>query len=128
MSANIGTNQIIVIRGPSAAGKSTISKELLRIIRHTDQRRCAYLEKDYFRMTITGDVDQSENRALSIDLLTQSARVCMGHGYDVVIEGILNIKHYQAMFDSFRAEYGMEMNEFFSCILMCLLKKHVKDI
>ena len=80
--------RLIVLRGPSAAGKSTVARELAR----TCPDKVAILEEDYFRRVILQRKD--EDRVACGRMLRASALAALASGYHVVLEGILAAGHY----------------------------------
>lgn len=82
---------LVVIRGNSAAGKSTLALELQRAL----GPGTANLGQDHLRRVILRehDVPGGDN----IDFIAQNARYCLGIGYNVILEGILYSPHYGAM-------------------------------
>lgn len=83
--------RLIVLRGNSGAGKSSVAAEL--------RRRCgrglAVVAQDNVRRTILKEVDQPG--AVNIGLIEQVVRYSLDHGYHVVLEGILYADHYGDM-------------------------------
>lgn len=85
--------KLIIVRGPSASGKSTVA----RMLAQKSTRKIAVLEEDYFRRTILQSRD--ETRAACKQMLLSNSLAALAHGYDVILEGILNIKHYGPVLD-----------------------------
>jgi guanylate kinase len=78
--------KLIIIRGPSAAGKSTIAKELMS----RSDRPTMLVEQDQFRpnFNTASPADQ-----LPIwELIEANIMAGLEQGYDVIAEGILNIQ------------------------------------
>jgi adenylate kinase family enzyme len=102
---------VFILRGPAGAGKSTVSASLVSAIRSTG-RLCAHLEQDYFRMAIAGGAGAS--REYVARLLLESVRVSLDCGYDVVMEGILNIIHFkEPLFDKLLSDFGQKRVKFY---------------
>lgn len=78
---------VLILRGPAAAGKSTIATSVVETLRRAGRSVC-YLEQDYFRNTALGHGQDSA--ITSAKMLKSSADAALEHGYDVVLEGILN--------------------------------------
>jgi predicted kinase len=82
--------RLVVLRGPSAAGKSTVAAELARTI----SGKVAVLEEDYFRRVILQRKD--EDRVACKRMLHACALAALASGFHVVLEGILNSRYYGA--------------------------------
>jgi adenylate kinase family enzyme len=78
--------KLIIIRGPSGAGKSTVSKELFK----RSTRPTLLVSEDYVRKMF------SDHRKLghepSKKLAIEAVLLGLKTGYDVIYEGILNLK------------------------------------
>ncbi|MFG1820355.1 AAA family ATPase [Kribbella sp. NPDC049174] len=82
---------LVIIRGNSASGKTTLALGLQRAL----GRGTANLGQDHLRRVILRehDVPGGDN----IDFIAQNVRYCVGIGYNVILEGILYSPHYGAM-------------------------------
>ena len=78
---------VLILRGPAASGKSTIATSVVQTLRRAGRSVC-YLEQDYFRNTALGH--GRDSAIISAKMLKGSADAALEHGYDVVMEGILN--------------------------------------
>lgn len=104
------TRRLIIIRGPSGAGKSTVSNGVLKEIR--DQGRlCAILEQDHFLNVIPGN--QAHCRELCCEMMLSCALACKNKGYDVIMEGILNIVYCSEMIETLKSEFGCQNVTFY---------------
>ncbi|TFC54074.1 kinase [Cryobacterium sp. TMT2-15-1] len=83
---------LVVLRGNSGSGKSTVAKGVQERFAAGD---CALLEQDYFRRTVLREGDVAG--ALNINLMEQAATTCLKRGLVVIIEGILNATRYESM-------------------------------
>ena len=79
---------LVVIRGNSGSGKSSIAREL----RVRCGRGWALVEQDYLRRIVLRELEQPGGCAP--DLIAQTARFALDHGYSVVLEGILSTRYY----------------------------------
>jgi thymidylate kinase len=112
---------LIILRGPAAAGKSTIAHTVVDKLRGAGRSVCL-LEQDYFRNVALGH--GPESAAVSAKMLKGCADAALERGYDVVLEGILNSDsakggHYRPLLaglvaradeaaeSSFRADVGL---------------------
>jgi thymidylate kinase len=81
------TPLLLILRGPAAAGKSTIAQGVVDTLRRAGRSVCL-LEQDYMRNTALGS---GPNSAIaSAKMLKGCADAALECGYDVVLEGILN--------------------------------------
>lgn len=82
---------LILIRGNSASGKTTLARELQLAM----GRGTANIGQDHFRRVVLRehDVPGGDN----IELIAQAARHCLKIGYHVILEGILFSQHYGDM-------------------------------
>ncbi len=81
------TPLLLILRGPAAAGKSTIAQAVVDTLRRAGRSVCL-LEQDYMRNVTLG---HGSNSALaSARMLKGCADAALECGYDVVLEGILN--------------------------------------
>ena len=81
----------MILRGNSAAGKTTLAQALQRAL----GRGTANIGQDHFRRVVLRehDVPGGDN----IGLIATTAQYCLGIGYHVILEGILFSVHYGAM-------------------------------
>ncbi len=90
------STKLIVIRGNSGAGKSSIARQLQR--RHG--RGCALIEQDYLRRIVLRERDKPGGLAPA--LIEQTVRFALDHHYHVVLEGILASSEYGSMIAALR--------------------------
>ncbi|TCN52128.1 zeta toxin [Rhodococcus sp. SMB37] len=85
---------LVVIRGASGSGKSTVTKAL----RHRfGKAECAVVAQDNVRRTILRERD--EPGGFNIDLIEMIAMECMKRGRLTIIEGILDTDRYGEMLE-----------------------------
>lgn len=82
---------LIVLRGNSASGKTTVAAELQRAL----GPGTANIAQDHLRRVVLREHDVANGD--NIGLLDNTIRYCMGLGYDVIVEGILVTAHYREM-------------------------------
>ena len=94
-----GLPHLIVLRGNSASGKTTIAGALQREL----GRGTANIGQDHLRRVVLRehDVPGGDN----IGLIAQTVRYCTGKGYNVIVEGILVAEHYRDMLLEILAEH-----------------------
>jgi len=85
--------KLIVIRGNSASGKSSVAKKL----RAKLDDRTALVEQDYLRRVVLEA--KGESGPDNVELIFQTVRFALDRGYNVILEGILGSHHYRPMFE-----------------------------
>jgi len=111
--------RLIVLRGPSAAGKSTVAAELARAC----ASKVAILEEDYFRRVILQRKD--EDRTACTRMLHASALAALDSGFHVVLEGILNARYYRWVIGDLAARNpGRSFLYYFDITLEETLRRH----
>jgi adenylate kinase family enzyme len=81
---------LVVIRGNSGSGKTTIARE----VRRRYGRGCALIEQDYLRRIMLREHDTSRSNPVAPAFITATARNALDLGYHVVLEGILHTDRY----------------------------------
>jgi predicted kinase len=94
-----GSSKLIIVRGNSASGKSTIAAE----IRARYGRGLAIVGQDNLRRVILREHD--EPNAANIGLIDLTARYALDHGFHVIVEGILYPSHYGDMLTALGADH-----------------------
>ncbi|GAA1603543.1 hypothetical protein GCM10009789_66960 [Kribbella sancticallisti] len=93
------TTRLVVLRGNSGSGKSTTAQEVRRRV----GRGVAWVEQDYLRRILFREHDRPG--VPNIGLIDQTVRYALGHGYHVILEGILYSPHYGAMLRELIADH-----------------------
>ncbi len=83
--------RLVVLRGNSAAGKSTISG----LLRDALGPGLAIIEQDHVRRIVLSEDDRPDSA--NIGLISSMARFCLDVGFDVLAEGIMTSDRYGAM-------------------------------
>src|SRR5690606_19755625 len=83
---------LVVIRGNSASGKSTVAAGLQRRFEHG---HCAVIGQDVVRRQIVRERD--EPGGWNIELIEHIATLCLARGMVTIVEGILDADRYGAM-------------------------------
>jgi adenylate kinase family enzyme len=94
----IGTpsTTLIVIRGNSGSGKSSIARQLQRRY----GRGCALIEQDYLRRIVLRELDGPGGIAPA--LIEQTVRFALDNRYHAILEGILSSHKYGPMIAALR--------------------------
>lgn len=91
MSVGSDQTRLIVIRGNSGSGKSTVAKAL----RETYGRGVAWVSQDLIRRIILKEKDRPGG--VNIGLIDQVTRYSLESGYHVVLDGIFYADRYEPM-------------------------------
>ena len=81
---------LIVIRGNSGSGKSSVARE----VRRRYGRGCALIEQDYLRRIVLREHDSDGIGPVAPAFIAATARTALELGYHVVLEGILHTARY----------------------------------
>ncbi|WP_125609686.1 AAA family ATPase [Specibacter cremeus] len=85
---------LIVLRGNSGSGKSTVARALAR------ELGAVWVEQDYFRRVVLGET--GNYTPLSIELIEHTAALALAAGRTVVMDGIFNAGTYSETFRRLR--------------------------
>jgi predicted kinase len=91
---------LIVLRGNSAAGKTTVAKA----VRAAYGRGLAWVSQDILRRAVLRELDGPD--MLNVGLIDLVTRYCLGNGYHVVLDGILKSARYGSMLTGLHADFG----------------------
>jgi adenylylsulfate kinase-like enzyme len=114
---------LIVLRGNSGSGKSTVAK-LLRdtAIAQGSTSKIALIEQDYLRRIVLKEKETTGGD--NIDLIAQTVRFALSHNYHVILEGILNAAHYRTMLEQLQTESDEHFFYYFDVPFDETLKRH----
>ena len=103
----MGESKIIILRGNSGSGKTTVARQLQRQLGHGT----LLISQDVIRREMLYVRDEPENRAipLLINLIEYGRRNCKY----VILEGILYSDYYLALFDSILSEYKDNIHAYY---------------
>lgn len=87
------TNKLIILRGNSGSGKTTIAKELQQVFGNNTM----LISQDVIRRDMLKVKDGENTKALP--LLEELLRYGRKHSEIVILEGILNAEWYRALFE-----------------------------
>lgn len=111
---------LIVIRGNSGSGKSTVA----RLVRERARSgaKIAVVEQDYLRRIV---LKEKENEGIAnIGLIQQTVSYCMSQGFHVVLEGILYSKRYGDMIGVLADEADQHWAYYFDVSFEETLRRH----
>lgn len=91
MSVGSGQTRLIVVRGNSGSGKSTVATAL----REAHGRGVAWVSQDLIRRIILKEQDRAGG--VNIGLIDQVTRYSLDSGYHVVLDGIFYADRYEPM-------------------------------
>jgi predicted kinase len=89
---NVGVANLIVIRGNSGSGKSTVA----RALRARWGRGTALVDQDTLRRSVLREHGDIAN-PIAPGLMDVTARYALSHGYRVIVEGIMDRHRYGEM-------------------------------
>jgi adenylate kinase family enzyme len=114
------SSKLIIIRGNSGSGKSTVARKLREISSH----KIAYVEQDNIRRTILKEKETDDGT--NIALITQIVEFALARDYDVILEGILKFHRYGAMLRDLVATCPDNHIYYFDIPFEETLKRHAK--
>ncbi|MCP4176725.1 MAG: kinase [bacterium] len=89
-------NRLIILRGPSAAGKSTVAKELFA----QSTKKVVIIQQDHYRFIFKPAGGGSKPNSDAIHkMIEHNCLVALDGGYDVILEGILSVRSYFDVLD-----------------------------
>ena len=91
--------RLIVLRGNSGSGKSSVAAE----VRARHGRGIALVGQDYLRRVVLRERDIPGGS--NIGLIDSVARYALGHGFHVILDGILDSRRYADMLDALRRDH-----------------------
>lgn len=93
------SSRLVVLRGNSGSGKSTTA----RTLRERLGRGTAWVEQDQIRRILLWEKDHPGS--VNIGLIDANVRYALDHGYDVIVEGILDAGRYGEMLRQLSADH-----------------------
>lgn len=94
------TTKLVVIRGSSGSGKTTIAKALRERMREP----IALVERDYFQRTVLNQTDAGTHPETAA-LVDEVVRFSLSHGFHVVLDGIMNTLTYGPTLERLYIDY-----------------------
>ncbi|MEU2078588.1 AAA family ATPase [Streptomyces sp. NPDC013489] len=99
MTTSSSPTKLVILRGNSASGKSSVAAEL----RHRYGRGIALVGQDNLRRNVLRERDVPGG--VNVGLLDLTTRYALDHGFHAVLEGILSAAHYGEMLTGLLADY-----------------------
>lgn len=93
-------SRLIVIRGNSGSGKSSVAEG----IRAAYGPRVAWIEQDHVRRIVFAELDEPDGA--NITAIGQLARLALERGFTTVVEGIMPTIRYGEMLAELAGEHG----------------------
>lgn len=88
---NQNVSKLIIIRGQSGSGKSTVAKA----VRDRSSGKTALVEQDYLRRHLLGERGKGGDD--NVELINLTTRFALANNYIVILEGIMPSEYYGAM-------------------------------
>ncbi|MCX5387245.1 AAA family ATPase [Streptomyces sp. NBC_00083] len=107
MLTSIGPARLVVVRGNSASGKSSVAAEL----RARYGQGLALVGQDNLRKVVLRERDVAGGA--NIGLIDLTVRHALEHGFHTVLEGILCTQHYGDMLKGLLADYTARAHCFY---------------
>lgn len=111
-------SKLIILRGNSGAGKSTVAKAL----RDDTGRKVAIIEQDYLRRVILRE--KFESGTDTLELIEQTVKFALAHKYDVILEGILPFTVYGGMLSRLVEQCPQHYMYYFDVSLDETIRRH----
>jgi predicted kinase len=98
-------SRLIVLRGPSGSGKSTVTKRLFDSAKH----KVCLIEQDHYRFIFNPPGGGTKPNIDTIHrMIKANVLAALEDGYDVILEGILNVKSYAKVLDDIFDQHSGE--------------------
>ncbi len=88
-----GISKLIILRGPSGAGKSTVAKNLFKQCK----KPTILIEQDYYRFIFKPAGGKINSKTIH-KMIKDNVLTGLSDDYDVILEGIFNVKSYKETF------------------------------
>lgn len=95
------STRLVIIRGDAASGKTTTSVELRKRL----DGRVALIHQDGVRREMLHNADRLQRSHDASVLIIAMARHALDLGYDVILDGIFNLRDYSAPFERLRDDH-----------------------
>lgn len=95
------STRLVILRGDAASGKTTTAIAL----RPELGPRVALIHQDYFRREVLQNADRHQRSADASILIVGAARQALDLDYDVILDGIFNLRDYSELFEQLHREH-----------------------
>lgn len=119
-------NKLIILRGPSASGKTTIAKKLFDL----SKDKTVLIQQDHYRFIFKPSGGGSKpNSEVIHKMIEHGVKVSLEAGYNVILEGIISVKSYQKIIERLiESHKGKSYIFYFNISLEETLKRHNSKI
>ena len=115
------STRLVMLRGNSASGKTTTAVAL----RAELGSRVAVIHQDYVRREMLHDDDRLRRARDASILIVGAARQALDLGYDVILDGIFNLRDYSEPFERLHRDHrGLKMIYQFDVGLDETIRRH----
>lgn len=112
--------KLIILRGPSGSGKTTVAKKLFEKVKAPT----VLIEQDYYRF-IFKPAGGTQNSQTIHEMIKANILSALNDSYDVITEGIYNVKSYKETFaEIFKAHPKQNYIFYFDISFEETLKRH----
>jgi adenylate kinase family enzyme len=87
-------SKLVILRGNSGSGKSTIAKALFEQAKEPT----ALIEQDHYRFTFKPAGGTLNSKTIH-KMIKANVLIALSENYDVILEGIFNVKSWKVIFD-----------------------------
>jgi adenylate kinase family enzyme len=113
-------NKLIILRGNSGSGKSTVARRIQR----EAGVPVAIIEQDYYRHELLYPWDERAIKARA-SIMTQNAVTLLRLGYTVIIEGVMSGERFGLIYHQILAEWSGESTVYYFAVsLNETLRRH----
>ncbi len=110
---------LIILRGPSASGKSTVAK----LLKQSLENKAAYLDFDVFRDDFLAK--QGDYYLAAAKMLMTTATIALESGYDVILDGFYRMEDYPDLLPELVAKHSENNHMFyFDVSLETTIQRH----
>lgn len=95
------STRLVILRGDAASGKTTAASAL----RSRLGGRVAVISQDHFRRELLHGPDRLERSRDASALIIGTARQALDLGYDVILDGVFNLRDYSDAFERLHREH-----------------------
>ena len=95
------STRLVILRGDSASGKTTTALAL----REKLGSKVALIHQDYFRREVLSNEDRVQRARDASILIVSAARESLNLGYDVILDGIFNLRDYSSSFEQLHRDH-----------------------